>query len=318
MTEQNGNNTAAPSGTAKVQHATSARNRGREHRRSVLPGMEEMRLSRDAINTEITRSQERRGNVRGSGLYFGKKALIEHLEDLEKQRRKLRENSDEAVTVADAIRKERSLSSPRVATLTLRFDDQAVEARVVRYVTTLNDSVSTLEELIPRLISADFGSRCDRLMAVGINEITSKVDACMEDVKRYYTQYAITLPRMEDGKKIEIAGCAYEYAALRRPVIFDVYSPYVKKWLQQAKRIDFISFLLSVLTYETSLEQKTVRSTVYELTRLLKDYVRIIVNQRRLAFAELRSKRTREEEKTQERVFSDDTVSTDEAAEQNA
>ena len=294
---------------AQTPQTTPARNRGRG-RRSVLPGMEEARLSRDAINTEITRNRERRGNTRGSGLYFGKKALLEHLDSLEKQRQKLRENSDEAISVADAIKKERSLSTLRVATLTLRFDDQAVEARVVRYVTTLNDAVASLEQLIPMLISADFGSRCDKMMRVGINEISSKIDACTDDVKRYYTQYALTLPRMEDGQKIEIAGCAYEYATIRRPVIFDVYSPYVKKWLQQAKRIDYISFLLSVLTYETPLEQSTVRSTVYELTRMLKDYVRIIVNQRRLAFAELRSKRTSEEDKTEERVFTENTEET--------
>ena len=306
MTETINNQEVTPADTPQTRQ-TPARSRGRERRRSVLPGMEEMRLTRDAINTEITRTRERRGNTRGSGLYFGKKALIEHLDSLEKQRRKLRENSDEAITVADAIKKERSLSTPRAASLTLLFDDQAVEARVVRYVTTLNDSVATLEQLIPMLISADFGGRCDRLMQVGINEISAKIDACMNDVKRYYTQYALTLPRMEDGQKIEISGCAYEYATIRHPVIFDVYSPYVKKWLQQAKRIDFISFLLSVLTYETPLEQSTVRSTVYELTRMLKDYVRIIVNQRRLAFAELRSKRTSDEEKTEEKVFTEKT-----------
>lgn len=305
MTEQVNNSENSP-GEVQTPQTAPVRNRNRG-RRSVLPGMEEARLSRDVINTEIARNRERRGNTRGSGLYFGKKALLEHLDSLEKQRQKLRENSDEAITVADAIKKERSLSTPRVATLTIRFDDQAVEARVVRYVTTLNDAVASLEQLIPMLISADFGSRCDKMMRVGINEIGTKIDACMNDVKRYYTQYALTLPRMEDGQKIEISGCAYEYATIRRPVIFDVYSPYVKKWLQQAKRIDYISFLLSVLTYETPLEQSTVRSTVYELTRMLKDYVRIIVNQRRLAFAELRSRRTAEEEKTEERVFSENT-----------
>ena len=288
MTETSTPNTTGTAQATPAKPQKRSQN-ARTARPRVLSAMQDLSVSRENIEKELQKRQTRRNNPRGSGLYFGKKALLERLEELDKQRKRLYANTDAAVSVAEALKKERSLSTPRVATVTLRFDDQAIEARVVRYITTLNEAAQQLEDLIPRLISADFGNSCDKMMDRGIKDITVKIDDCLDKAKRFYEQYAIALPRMADKEKVVIDCTTYEYAALRRPVDFTVYSPYVKKWLQQSKRLDFISFLLSVLSYEGILEQSAVRQTIYNLVNILKDYVRIITQQQRLALAELRS-----------------------------